>query len=61
MNSKIKPGSVVIIDFDMNNGTVSFIINDQDFGVAAEEDFFTRGEYYFILALENVGDSVEII
>ena len=49
------------IDLDMNRGTVSFWINGKDYGVAAQEHFYTRGQYYVSVNMENKGDKVTII
>ena len=40
----------------MEKGIISFEINGVDAGIVAEEEFYTRGEYYIIVDLENIGD-----
>ena len=57
---KAPPGSTVEVLLDMDKGTLRFIVDGKDQGVAITDKDLTEGEYFITLALGLKGDAVNL-
>lgn len=57
----IKKGDIVTMIHDWDNSKLSFLINDEDLGVAFYSESLNPGRYIAVIGLYNVEDVVEIL
>jgi len=57
----IKKGDIVTMIHDRDNSKLSFLINDEDLGVAFYSESLNPGRYIAVIGLYNVEDVVEIL